>query len=112
MADFHIKALDQLPVLSATLENGAGEAVSLAGVQGVRFLMRAMRGATSPKVNGAASVDDAIAGKVHYDWQSSDTDTPGGYRGEWLVTFSDGRSERFPNNRSLTVAVHERLDPV
>lgn len=110
MADFHIKALDTAPVVTATLENGAGVPVNLAGVTSVRFLMRAMRGAASPKVNGAAFVDDAAGGKVHYDWQTFDTDTPGGYRAEWVVTFSGGQVERFPNDHNLTIAVHQRLD--
>lgn len=98
--------------MNATLENGAGEPVSLAGVDDVRFILRAMRGANSAKVDGAAAVDDAAGGVVHYDWQSFDTDTPGGYKAEWLVIFGDGHQERFPNNRNLTVAIHEALDVV
>lgn len=112
MADFHIKAGDTAPPMVATLENGAGAAINLAGIQEVRFVMRPMHGALGPKINGVAVVDDANSGKVHYDWQSFDTDTPGGYWAEWYVLFGDGHAERFPNDRNLRIAVHRRLDVV
>lgn len=110
MAEFHIKVGDTAPPITGTLENGAGQVISLAGIQSVRFVMRAIHGATAPKVNGFAIVDNAAGGVVHYDWQPIDTDTPGGYKGEWVVTFAGGQVERFPNDRNLTIAVHRRLD--
>lgn len=105
--DFWIKRGDRLPPIAATLADSAG-AVNLTGAV-VRFHMR-LRGAVELKVNGAATIANAAAGTVQYDWGALDTDTAGIYEGEWEVTFGDARPMTFPNWRHLEIVVRDDVD--
>jgi hypothetical protein len=64
----------------------------------VSFKMRD-EGATDGtlKVDAAASfITDGSDGRVRYDWQAGDTDTPGVYVGWWSVTFPGGAVQDTP----------------
>ena len=58
-----------------------------------------------PKVSKAASIVDATAGTVSYQWVVGDLDTTGVYNAEWEVTFLDGKIATFPDDGYLTVNV-------
>jgi hypothetical protein len=84
-ADFEIPKGRLLPILTATLTDAVG-AINLTGAT-VRFQMRAP-GATTFKVDAAATVVSAAAGQVSYSWTGADTDTPGLYVAWFEVTYS------------------------
>lgn len=104
LADFFIRKGDRLPEIVATLQDANGVAVPLTSVSSVHFRMRAPNSATY-KVDAAAVITDPFNGQVTYTWATPDTDTAGEYLADWLVTFSDGRSETFPNAGALTIEV-------
>jgi hypothetical protein len=106
MADFHLKAGDLLPALTAALKDGNGSPIDLTGAT-VTFRMR-KRGATALTVDAAASVVSAAAGTVRYDWLSGDTDTHGLYDAEFRCELTGGR-ETVPNDRYITVRIQSVL---
>lgn len=76
---------DLWPSLTDTITVG-GAAFDLSSST-VKFQMRAV-GATTLKVDADATVTDAAAGEVQYDWASGDTDTAATYLAWWQVTTS------------------------
>lgn len=104
---FFIKQNDTSPALQATLKDASGTAIDLSGST-VRFHMRQV-GATSAKVDAAATVSDADGGVIYYQWSASDTDTIGSFEAEFEVTFSGGEIESFPNNRFIQVEITDDI---
>lgn len=101
MADtFIIKRNDTGPVLEAQIQDASRAAVPLHGAT-VAFNMGAADGTV---LVNRASVDiaDPEAGIVRYAWQPGDTREAGIHRGEFEVTFFDGRVETFPKSRANT----------
>lgn len=100
---FYIKQNDTSPAIQATLKDVDGNVVDLSGAT-VRFHMR-KQGATTAKVDAAATIVDDIGGVVRYNWTSANTDTVGTYQAEFEVTYSDETVETFPNATYLKVKV-------
>ena len=93
---FYIVQGDTKPALTTTLEHD-GIPQDLTGST-VEFHM-------SNIVVAEATVTDASAGQVMYQWQPGDTDIPGLYIAEFEVTYPDGTTETFPNIGALKVFV-------
>ena len=91
----YIKQNDTSPTLDAILTDADGNVVDVTAAS-VRFHMQKI-GATTLKVDAAATVVDGAAGHVRYTLQAGDTDTPGSYKAEYEVTFLDGSIETFKN---------------
>lgn len=100
---FYLKQGDTTPALRATLEDGSGSAVNLTGA-GVRFKMDEPRGGGNV-VDDTVTVQDASGGVVEYTWKATDTETPGRYRAEFVVTYQDSTVETFPNDDYHTIIV-------
>lgn len=115
MADVWVKESDTSPIVRAVLRDGADQPVDLAGIQGVRFIMKRLRD-TTLIVDADAVVDqvgdgsDGTKGYVRYAWEIGDTDEAGGFLGEFEVTYADGDVETFPNDGYLTIAILEDLE--
>jgi hypothetical protein len=105
--DWYVKANDTSPAIAYQLKDGTGAVVVLTGAS-VKFMMYAPGGAAA-KVNAAATIIDALLGKVSYTPTASNTDTPGDYLGEWQVTFAGGAIETFPNSDHLKIRVRQDL---
>jgi hypothetical protein len=108
MADFSIKAHDRLPSISAQFKTN-GAAVNLSTATSVNFIMR-VKGGTTVAINAPATVVNASAGTVRYDWAAGDTNAPGDYEAEWQVTWATGIKQTFPTLTYHTVAVLADLD--
>lgn len=111
MADFEIKAHDQLPSIRAQLLNADDESpIDLTNAQSVEFIMTTAVGAV-PKVNAVAVIEaPKTSGIVRYDWQPVDTALPGQYLGEWEVTWIGGKKQTFPTGSYHTIEVLADLD--
>ena len=104
MADFTIKQGDRLPEIYATLADADGAPVDLTGASVRLHLASVSTGALT--LDAAASVlNPPTAGGVRYSWQDADTAADDDLRGEFQVTFSDGRVETFPNDDYFSVSV-------
>lgn len=105
----YVKQNDRQPAASTTLLRGA-TVVDLTSAVGVTFRMRADgQPQNAPKVEAAATVVDAAAGQVAYEWADGDTDTPGLYYAEWTVDWGSGVEETFPTIFSDPVLVEGRV---
>lgn len=105
MADFTIKRNDLLPAIRAYLKNADGTALDLTG-RSVKFIMRLRSAAdlSAAKVNTTASITDATAGLVSYQWVGTDTDTAGAYIGEF-ETLLGAQKQTVPSGGYVTVDV-------
>lgn len=97
MITFHIKQGDTLPSLEATLVGPDGEPINLQGTS-VTFCM-------GRSVRGPCEVVDAAQGRVRYVWQPGDTDEPGTWSAEFVVTNMAGETQRVPNNGYLIINI-------
>ena len=100
---FTIKQYNTVPSLEATLVDYLGQPVNLTDAT-VAF---AMRSKDNPNlvVSGAATIVDALAGRVVYQWGVSNTNTAGSYFAEFIVTYPNGGKESFPNSDYIQVHV-------
>lgn len=118
MADFEIKRGDLLPIISTTLTNAAGQAITVPTGVGtsVTFFMRLASAPTdsAPAVTGVCAVADQASGvtrgQVSYVWQAGDTDVAGDYNVEWKVIAADGRPQTFPTVGFDTLRINDDLE--
>ena len=106
MTTFNLKKGDRLPKLRATLVDGAGAAINLAGAS-IVFRMRPQRGGAL-KVNAAATIVDAATGVVEYSWAAVDVDTEGVFVGEFAVTLA-GLVQTVPASGYVLVCIEPVL---
>jgi hypothetical protein len=102
VAEFTIKRGSRLPHIQATVTAHGGP-VDLSQVTAVRFVMTTLAGVI--KVNAAGVVVDATEGVVEYAWAAADTDTPGEYEAEFVLTFDTGEVMRVPTEGYIIVRV-------
>lgn len=102
MADFYLRQGDALPKLAATFTSETGAPVDLTGCT-VTMRMRRM-GYAAPATVLPCAVVDAAAGRVEHAWQAGETDTPGDFRAEFMVSTPLGIMT-IPNDRSLIFTI-------
>ena len=104
MADLQFVASDTAPSILGTLTNSAGVAIDLSPVgTSVRFQMR-LTSEGRFAVDAAATITDAVNGKVRYDFVAPDLDYPGDYLARWQITYPDGEIEHSDPANPITVA--------
>jgi len=89
----------------ATLQDANGVAVDLASAT-VNFYMGNINGNV---VTSTATIVNAEAGLVRYDWVALDTADSGMYQAEFEVIFIGGTKETFPNNDYISVVIKPDL---
>ena len=118
MAEFWIKVADVLPWIDSTLTDAEDNPVDIENAD-VFFTLRPVRSG-EPLIDRVAADNDqngdgtdGTLGQVHYGWTAGDTDTAGGYYGEWTVEFPNGAGAMtFPNNGYDTIAIVDNLEAV
>lgn len=100
---FYIRQNDTAPPIEATLYDGSGALVNLAGAT-VKFQMTQAITGSTVAVDADADVDD-VNGVVSYAWDAADTADAGTYNANFEVTFSGGAVQSFPNDRFITVVI-------
>ena len=103
---FKLKRNDTSPSISGTCQDADGVAVDITSAT-VRFHMIDSNDVTV--VDSGATIASGAAGTVRYDWLAADTDTAGGFRGEFEVTFSDATIETFPNTGYIPIRIYDDL---
>jgi len=103
--DFTIKEGDTGPDLLVTLIDEDGDVVDISDYTSCKFRMADVY-TNETKVDADATVVDASNGSVKYVWTTSDTDTPGEYRGEFYVDFDGTEKITFPNNGYISIMIY------
>lgn len=104
---FKIKQGDTAPPISGTLkENKAVRDLTEASSVALRW----RRKGTTATVSNAATIDDATAGAVSYTWAAGDTDDPGVYFAEWVVSWNDGTEQSYPTVGYFTFEITEGIE--
>lgn len=90
---------------------GAANSAGLADATTVLFRL-AHEDTAALKFEAEASIVDEDTGEVLYQWDAdaNDTDEIGKYRGEFLVTYVDGRTETFPTDGGIAIEITPRVD--
>lgn len=76
-----------------------------ADVTGATVVAKLRRVHQTTVMSKTMTVTDATNGLAEYQWVSGDTDVPGQYLVEVLVTFSGSLPERFPQRSNLEVII-------
>ena len=97
---YPIKQGSLSPPLEAQL-TADGQPINLNGVT-VEFCMGA-------HVRGPMEIVDAAEGRVRYHWQLGDTDRPGVWNAEFVVTTITGEPQRVPNSGYVTIEVERAV---
>jgi hypothetical protein len=108
--DFLLRQGDTTSAITAILEDEAGTPVDIEGAT-IVFRMTPIEGGAT-KVDAAASNNqgaDVNIGAVSYTWAAADTDTAGLFLAEWIVTFTSGDVQSYPNDGYLHVRVTPQL---
>lgn len=104
---FSIKAGDLLPSLAATLTDQDGTVENLTGSTVVfRWSLKGSRTYQS----AAAAIVSAVDGTVRYDWVTGQTDAPGEYLGEFVVTDGASKDKTFPSTGYIAFTVSVPLE--
>jgi len=101
MTTFNIKRNDTSPAILFAL---TPTSVNL-NAAAVRFRMRPVGATAFTLDEEAVIVTTVTTPTVRYDWDATDTATPGFYEAEFVVTYSDNTVETFPNSEFITINI-------
>lgn len=99
---FKTKQNDTKPIY-AHLEDVDGR-IDLTNATGVVFNMRDLSG-TVKVSRGVCTIITPTQGYVRYDFDAADTDTAGIFKGEFEVTWVDGRIETHPEDSYIPIKI-------
>lgn len=110
--DFLIGEGSLLPALTYSLTNEDGSPVDLTNTLSVDFIMSDLSGAIV--INEATTITDKSTGAGTYEWQGTDTQTAGMYRGRFVVNWNNGDTQLFPLPAPLNIYIEpaQTSDPL
>lgn len=91
----------------AQLFDPEGEPVDLSEARRVRFLLLNPSG--TELINRTAQVDNSTdePGWVRYEWGRGETDTPGTHKAWFVVDYSDGTEQHYPNDDTQYLRIRQ-----
>lgn len=94
--NFYLKKGDNGPPIKAILKDAYGLPMNITGAT-VKLIATPFSG-TTPKINAACRIVDAVGGEVWYGepWAPTDVDTVGVFKFEYEVKWPDGTETTFP----------------
>lgn len=104
--DVNLKRGDTRTAIKATLRDTSGNVVNLSECS-VRFTMADLRGQV--KIDREVLIHDAPNGVVWAVLEAAEVDVAGVYRGEFEVTWQDGRVETYPNDGYISILIQQDL---
>jgi hypothetical protein len=106
---FQIKKGDTSPRIETILLDANGP-TDLTNATAVKFSMRMSRNPRTVVLNEVAAGYAADTnGVVYYDWQPTDTGTPGDYDIEWTVIYPGGKRATFPSDDFDRVEINDSI---
>jgi hypothetical protein len=107
--DLIIKQGDLEATLVWTLADASGPVLIPAGSTAL-FRMTRM-GQYAIVGGGACQISNQLVtpGQIAYTWQTADLANTGSYWAEFEITYPDGKTRTFPNNRQLAIQVVREL---
>lgn len=108
-ATFYIKQNDTAPSIEVILTDSAGKAKSLADVDNVKFNMQDENGNLIIDHGAGYTTTPLGRGIVGYAWQDGDTANEGMHKAEFVITYTNGQVETFPNTSYINVIVKADL---
>lgn len=104
MSDFYWREDDTASDIVDVLRDANGNPVNLTGAS-VKLVAVPLKGG-DPKIDDPAALEGPpVDGGVRYSPAAGDTDTPGDFLGTWVVTYSGGDIQSFPNAGYLLITV-------
>jgi len=100
--DYYNTQGNKQPPITSTLTDSNGNAVDLSTAVGVIFVAASIKDLDTPVINGAASIVGSPSnGKVQYLLTTQDISVLlETYWAQWIVTFSGGSTQAFPQGGS------------
>lgn len=113
LREFTLMEGDLLPALDFNVVDGDGNPFDLTGGTAV-FLMATLPPSidvdSENEIDAAATIVDAAAGHLRYQWQSGDTDERGKYVAVFEVTVGS-RKFTVPNDDYIAITILARIAP-
>ena len=106
---FRIKSGDTQPPITYTTVDEFQQLVVLTGAVSVQFIMRLRTALPATAVTRTATIVNADAGQLRYNWQAADTAIAGDYYVEWRVMFPSSQVQTFPIHGYQLVTVEADL---
>lgn len=110
---FHMKRGDTAPDLLVKLvdflEDGTPEDVNITSAT-VAFNMELRKAGSQPTISAApAVIVESNPAVIKYVWSNGDTDDPGLYKGEFVVSFSNGKVMTYPRKGFIPIKIDDDI---
>ena len=102
---FEMKSGDRKRAIKYKTSDYAASSAKFLGAS-VQFRMMDPSGTVVVNSAGVVLDDDGILG---YAWGAGETDTVGSYRGEFVVTFTDGLEDTYPSFGFIPVRINQEV---
>ena len=99
---FYIVQGDLEPPVKGVFKDSDGNAINLTG-KTLKFYLR------NAELTGTVTVTDGPNGKAQYDWVSVDTDTAGGFQGEFKIVHTGPRPQTAPADLPIWVSIRPKV---
>jgi hypothetical protein len=105
---FWIKRGDTRPSIQATITDASGNPQNLNAATSITFKMVDLDG--NVILNKAAAFVDKPNGLIAYNWAVGDTNQSGDFLTEWMITWADATTQKFPSSGYNRVTIASDVD--